>query len=340
MRKYLYLALIILISSFTLQAQQDQIVNGRNTNLTIAKNVPWINLASQTYIMAPLGPDYGFCVSMINNNPTSSHTFTVATFQTGDNDVSDFTHNTGRFASLTVVGNPSPIAASTTQTFFVRSNGASKIAFQFAGGITQAGSPDTVDIFAVQTTAAGCGTVNPQTGQAYTLATPGTGTSSASPIMAVSDGLGAAFALPFSVVNPANNAYINSLEGSNLTNNKTLYLDKIIVSTTSAAPIQINFYEYNSLLATGCGVGGPLAGNLKVSGGIASVSQGISGCTSNPTALPLTAFPFFVNANSYIVLDLKGYIIPPSAGNQGIWLVNVGGAVTGTVSTTFFWYEK
>src|SRR5882762_6230168 len=120
----------LLISLFIIMIKplfgQDQIVNARNVNVQItnptgsgggAGAVAW-NSINVAYVLAPLGPDYGFCISVVNNNPTSSHSFTVNAFQSGDSGVLDYSHNTTRYASLAIVGTPSPVAAATTNTFF------------------------------------------------------------------------------------------------------------------------------------------------------------------------------------------------------------------------------
>src|SRR5689334_12478457 len=105
----IFLAFIIMISYSRLLYGQDVIVNGRNTNLYFdGVSIPWSSLSSRSYIIGPIGPDYGFCVSVVNNNPTNSHSFTVAAFQTGDFNTIDYSHNTGRYAPLTIVGTPSP----------------------------------------------------------------------------------------------------------------------------------------------------------------------------------------------------------------------------------------
>lgn len=335
MKKLLSLIFFLFIFLINTKAQ-DQIVNARNINIQVtnpnatgggAGAVPW-NSINVAYVLAPLGPDYGFCMSVVNNNPTSSHTFNVNAFQTGDNGVLDYSHNQGRYAPLTIVGSPSPIAANSTQTFFVRSNGAAKIAFVFSGATTQAGNPDTVDIYAVQTTSPGCGTVNPQTGQQYTLATPNAGTSSATPIMAVSDGLGQAYSMSFSITNPT----ANELILANTSTTKSLYFDKVVLSCTASCTITLGFATSNG---SACGAGA--AANLKGNGSPITTATLLSGpCTTNP-ALAGT-LQVDLAANSPFSFDLKGFIGPTST-TTGVQIVNVG-SVTGIVRANLFWYEK
>jgi hypothetical protein len=330
MKRYLFsllLALIILITPCF--AQNDQIVNARNVYIQMTNAVPWSTLAAQTYILTPQTPDYGFCVSIVNNNPTSAHTFTVSAFQSGDSNVVDYSHNTGRYASLALVGLPSPVPAATTNTFFVRSNGAAKIAFVFAGASTQAGSPDTVDIFAVQTTAVGCGTVNPQTGQLYTLATPNSGTSSATPIMAVSDGLSQAFSSNIALTNPGANLEVLSVINQGT---KNIYFDKLILSASAIA--NANVYTVTNV-GTTCSTPGSI--NLKISSGVTSTTTTTSQCGVGSSRI-LLIDTIALNASSATIIDLKG-IIAVAGQTTGLQIVN-STALTGRFSATLMWYEK
>lgn len=337
MKKFLLAFIILITLSIPCLAQNDQIINARNVNTQITNpggtgsgNVAWSTLANQTYVMAPLGADYGFCVSLVNNNPTSPHTFNVAAFQSGDSNVIDYSHNTGRFASLAVVGTPSPIAANTTQTFFVRSNGAAKIAFQFTGATTQAGNPDTVDIYAVQTTAPGCGTVNPQTGQSYNLATPNAGTSAAPPIMTVSDALNAAYVANVNTVNPTAAFILLNIQDPT-GQNKKLYFDKAVLSTTVAVEIRI-------YVSTGPGTGclGQTGFNLTPIGVGATASVSGNGCTANPPVSAVLS-DIYLAANTSFQIDLKGVIGTPNNAGVAIYIVS---GVTGNVTGSLYWYEK
>lgn len=336
MIKKLLFLFIILISLSIPCFGQDVIVNGRNTNLYFDNaSVPWSSLSSRSYVLSPIGPDSGFCVSMVNNNTTSAHSFTITTFQTGDFNTSDYSHNTGRYAPLTVIGAPSSIAANTTGTFFVKSNGASKIAFVFTGGTTQAGSPDTVDIYGVQTTANGCGTVNPSTGQSYTLSTPNTGTSAAPPIMAISDGLKQSFITSFNTTNPTANQHLFELNSNNST--KTIYLDKVIIGMGNIASATL-FSNLASNKGSTCGAG--TIANLQANLGVTSLSVTDGNCTGLPTAISGTQINFSAGAGgSTFVIDLKGMILPPNT-TTGFTVTNSSTAITGFVNVTMFWYEK
>lgn len=331
----LALAFIILINCNA--KGQDQIINARNANFSMTNQtgtdglIPWSTLSNQTYILTPLSPDYGFCVSVTNNNPTNAHTFSVAAFQTGNNNVVDYSNNTGKYAALAIVGNPSPVPVSSTNVFFVRSNGASKVAFKFTGGATLAGVPDTVDIYVVQTSASGCGTVNPQTGQQYTLATPDSGTSATPPVQAVSDGLGQAFWSTSNTVNPATGVLLQHVNANNGT--KSLFLDKIIISSTVNVAILI---QGTTGLGTTCTT--QTIGNQKITNSTTSTGFANFACTGLPVTGLSGAYVVNVAANTTFVLDARGFILPKGT-LAGLEMLNIG-VVVGTVTSTFSWYEK
>lgn len=336
--KLIILISLILLCIFPTKAQ-DQIINARNVNIQItnpnatgggANAIPWSS-NNVAYVLAPLTPDYGFCVSVVNNNPTSAHSFSVTAFQSGDSAVTDYSHNTGRYASLAIVGTPSPVPASTTNTFFVRSNGAAKMAFVFSGATTQAGNPDTVDIYAVQTIASGCGTVNPTTGQSYTLSTPNSGTSSTLPIQVISDGISQAFYSQNVVVNPAINSYIISVINNNST--KSIYYDHIIIASTAAATI--NIFPVTSV-GTACSA--DTVGNVKITSGVTNIAVvNASPCTTGPTngAVIFNGMPI---PASITTIDLRGLIAPLNT-ISGL-SVQMSAALVGTITVTIFWYEK
>lgn len=155
-------ALVILLAFLAVPLPglpQDQPINERGPalDLTDRSNSPQWSAANRVYIFTPLNPDQSMCLWISNNNPTNSHTFTLNVFQTGDRRVNDFTNNQGRWTSDTVVGSPSPVAALSSSSVFVHSNAAVKVAVQITGAASAAGSPDTMDMYLVQTNATSCG---------------------------------------------------------------------------------------------------------------------------------------------------------------------------------------
>jgi hypothetical protein len=156
----LAIAIALLALAGSASAQTDLNLNGGSFYVNMAKGVAWGSTFNRTYVLSPNSPNTSVCVYVINNNPTSAHSFTLNIFQAGDPSLPDYSNNTARYSSVTVLGNFSPLSASSQGSAFAQTTGAAKIAFQFAGSSTQAGNPDTADLFLVQTSNGTCGSAS------------------------------------------------------------------------------------------------------------------------------------------------------------------------------------
>jgi hypothetical protein len=119
--------------------------------------------SDNSYIFPPTNPQEQTCVYMSNNNPTSSHTFTITFRYSGDPKVTGYLSNNGtqegRWKNVQVISDT--ILAGSTNNYSFSSPGAAWAQVQISGSSTQTGSPDTVDIYIVQTaTNCGTGTIN------------------------------------------------------------------------------------------------------------------------------------------------------------------------------------
>lgn len=132
-------------------------LNGGSNYVDAARGVAWGPGFNRAYVLTPNSPNAAACIYIVNNNPTNSHTFTLQLFQTADPRVNDYSNNTGRYGPVLSSGTVSPVAASAMTAAFAQTTAAAKIAFVFSGSSTAGGSPDTADIFIVQTTAGTCG---------------------------------------------------------------------------------------------------------------------------------------------------------------------------------------
>lgn len=144
-------------------AQQDISVGGFGPYFDIARDVKWgasaIGGANNNFLISPNDPAASICIFFHNNNNTSGHSFNLVVSQTGDPRQSVYTQDTGAWIPVTVLGIPSPLPAGGTGAAFVRSYAAARLAVSISGATTQAGTPDTVNIFAVTTHANSCGPV-------------------------------------------------------------------------------------------------------------------------------------------------------------------------------------
>jgi len=155
-------SLVLLLCSPIAWSQQDVTIPGLNTYTILGRGLSWGGTTAASvnnnFIFQVLNPNTQICLYITNNNPTSSHTFTVALWQTGDPSVKSFQQFPAKWAqTITNQIFPKTVAVSATVGIFFNVSAAALLTAQFTGATTQAGSPDTADIFAVQTTAGGCG---------------------------------------------------------------------------------------------------------------------------------------------------------------------------------------
>lgn len=158
-------------------AQQDIFNFQRAPYLDLARNANWgstgRNNTDNNYLFTPPSPTGGFCLYIINNNPTNAHAFQLQIFESADQRVKSYSQNVGRFNTITNALSVSPqgntgipgsgtapisIAAAQYLAMYVPSDGAAVVSVNVSGSSTQAGSPDTADIFITQAvTSGGCG---------------------------------------------------------------------------------------------------------------------------------------------------------------------------------------
>lgn len=124
---------------------------------TVVRGAAWSSI-NNAYIFAPNSQDASMCLEVINNNPSSSHTLTIGLNQTHDPNTTTYTGNLSRWvATQTVTPLPITVPAATGKGIYFQTFGAAQLALVFTGASTQAGNPDTVDIFIVATKQGNCG---------------------------------------------------------------------------------------------------------------------------------------------------------------------------------------
>jgi hypothetical protein len=91
-------------------------------------------------------------VAITNNNPTSSHTLTLALSQALDPAQSTFSFTPTSWVTVPITGVtfPATVPANSTLSFFFKSSSAARLALQVTGAASAAGSPDTANITIVQ----------------------------------------------------------------------------------------------------------------------------------------------------------------------------------------------
>jgi hypothetical protein len=145
-----------------------------------------------------------------------------------------------------------------------------------------------------------------------------------------------------SVVNPGAGGELLCLSNTGTPSNRTLYLDKLVISSTVQLTLNITRGDTDVANCTG----GSLAGGMNAiqgksfAGGQVSSGTATVGDSTVPTG-PL-AMAVIIPANSPVTIDLAGY--------QVLWLGSLTkfnslvltsvGAVTGTVFTNLQWFEQ
>lgn len=149
----------LLLCSASLFAQQDIYVNGKGPVLTIGTGLIWGSsgkgAVNNNYIFTPNQPQQNACMYVVNNNPTNSHSFTITIWQSGDPSIRSFSTGARYIQTQLYSGS---VGASSTSSFFAHMDAAATATINVSGSSSQAGNPDTADIYVIQTTSEHCPT--------------------------------------------------------------------------------------------------------------------------------------------------------------------------------------
>ena len=153
---------LVMICAPAIGQQDITVVSGTNPYIVLARGVQWAGSGfgniGNNFIFTPTSPDEGFCLFVSNNNPSSSHSFTVAVHQTGDPAQTTYQSSQGKWTTVPTQSTfPVSVSASSVVGINYKTTASAGIAVTISGNSSAAGSPDTADLFAVQTTASSCG---------------------------------------------------------------------------------------------------------------------------------------------------------------------------------------
>lgn len=164
MKRFL-LSLLLLIPALALGQTDNYISSGSvSPYLTLGRGLAWggsgLGTIGQNFIFAPLDPNQGFCVFIFNNNPSSTHTVSLTVAQTGDPSVKTYGNNTARWTNVaTNTSFPVSINPNTLIGINYKTTASAGVTISFTGNTALGGSPDTADVFTVQTNQSSCGTL-------------------------------------------------------------------------------------------------------------------------------------------------------------------------------------
>lgn len=115
------------------------------------------NGIQNNFVFSPLTPDQGVCLYLHNYNPVSTHTITLAIWETGDQQVANYLQFVSSYVPISINQGVTDntiqlfVAPSSTTNYFFKSSGAAQIAILVTNTGSLPGSPDVVDFLAVQT---------------------------------------------------------------------------------------------------------------------------------------------------------------------------------------------
>jgi hypothetical protein len=301
----------------------DLVLNPGSSYVDIGRGIDWGTQFNRTYVIVPNSPNASVCIYVVNNNPTNAHTFSVSTFQAADSQVANFSSNTGRFNSVPIVGMGASVPAGSMVSGFTQSTAAAKVAIKFTGAASQAGSPDSADVFLVQTTSGSCGSAS------SALIVQGTTAAGAAVI--------------------GNPLLIGGKDGSGLARfaqigqygNPGTALDGLAIGTGGVSPLA----TFSSVTTPGGTAGGALAVGLFAGANSAStlqlVESGSGSCTTNINCVGLytatsgfartfsqtltatSALPLWTGSNSVGVLNQCGIYLTSAAGTGTVPTMDV-----------------
>lgn len=161
----LILALFLCVPHMV-EAQTDNFIAAGSVSpyVTIGRGLIWggngLGTVGQNFIFHPIDANEGFCLFIFNNNPTNAHSVSVTVAQTGDPTIQSYQGQTARWTSVpTQTTFPVSVGASTLVGINYKTTASAGIVISFTGNATQAGSPDSADIFTVQTNQSACGSL-------------------------------------------------------------------------------------------------------------------------------------------------------------------------------------
>ena len=159
------------LSAWPIAAQQEFIINTQGAYSDLTRGAPWATGVNNIWTTNTLATDEGICLSILNNNTTSSHSVTVQVFNTLDQRITNYLpapmkwgqsflfQNGGvQVSGPAQVAIPVSVPAASVVGLYVRTGGAARMSFNFTGATGAAGSPDTMDAYLVHNVIGGaCG---------------------------------------------------------------------------------------------------------------------------------------------------------------------------------------
>jgi len=294
---------------------------------SLAWGISGANGFNNNFFFTPLSQNESVCIYVKNNNPTNLHGFSVSvnvTYNPGDT-----TPSNGLWANSATSSGNTLAAPSVAYGIGVNISGVAQVSIGFTNSVTQAGNPDTATLTLIQTTGYCAGGAN------FNLSLV-TQTSTVTALQGYSDGLGSGYVASISggTTNPGLSSVPLHVFLPAATSTKNVYFDRLVISCTATCTIVVG-----STTSTGttCTTIPPNA--LKLFSTVTAQTNSNTGCTVQPVLAGTNFGIYIIPANQATVIDLKGIILTPSPGVDGL-AVSMQTALTGNLFASLYYYEK
>jgi hypothetical protein len=155
------------------------------------------------------------------------------------------------------------------------------------------------------------------------------------PLFATSQSLQQSYVGSFSFTNPANSAVLSNVFA--FTPLRTIYFDRIIITSTVATSVLIN--ATNTAGST-CTAQQALNMSIGANATHPNVATFNNQCGTPPTVVAGSPIIIDVPANTSYAVDMSGFIVPNGLGSAGGIDVIQSGAIVGVESISIYWHEN
>lgn len=157
MKRILHLLLILALATFAF-GQADVVSSTIGPYLTLVRGANWgsagIGNSNNAYIYTPWTTSAVSCVSIANNNPTNAHTYTINFLTTGDTNNTKYYSTPSKQARWITIGTlTDSVPAGGVKVYSFNTLASASAQVNISATATQAGVPDTLDIYVAQANA-------------------------------------------------------------------------------------------------------------------------------------------------------------------------------------------
>lgn len=314
--------IILFLALSSMGYAQDIRSNCQTVNCTITSQRAWSSF-NQVFIFRPTQAQNSIYFFLVNRNPSSNHTITFDVYQTPANSVADYTNNSMFWTKDSVNGDCSNIQSLKMGTCWVTTSFASQVAIVITNSTSESGSPDEGDLYITQGVGEPKGQGN---GQSF----------SSDPYQQQQQLSQNTFGFNGTVSSPTADTALFLIQ---TTNTKSVYFNKLTLSTESTSPVVLQLSSTENITAGTCTITAGRNNNLTAPTNLPAPLSAVYTCTTANamTSNGLINERIIIPPSSTIVLSLNDYYTKKFTSNVYLW---VTANVTGNVNFTTSWSEQ